>query len=388
MLSSKSHFPPLPLPECISENLVFCAGNGLTFHILEAGYTADREKPLLLLLHGFPELAFSWRKVMPSLAQAGYYVVAVDQRGYGRTTGWDNSVFSKTNLPQFTLTNLVRDMVVLVNALGYRKVQCVIGHDFGAVSSSMCALIRPDMFESVVMMSHPFKEHTALPFNTAREEFPASQPVQDIQKELRDLPEPRKHYKWYNSTAAAALHWSVPPQGLHAFLRGYIHLKSADWKGNNPHLLKAWEANELAVMPHYYIMPLHRSMPEVVATLMEDEDPDKTTVWMPEGDLDVYVQEWNRTGFQGALNWYRCQTDPAQMKDLYLFAGKKIEVPAIFISGEKDWGNYQQPGALESCPQSCLKFRGVKFIEGAGHWPQQEQPEKVVEEILSFLKGL
>ena len=388
MLSSKSHFPPLPLPECISENSVCCGANGLTFHILEAGYTADREKPLLLLLHGFPELAFSWRKVMPSLAQAGYYVVAVDQRGYGRTTGWDNSVFSKTNLPQFTLTNLVRDMVVLVNALGYGRVQCVIGHDFGAVSSSMCALMRPDMFESVVMMSHPFKEHAALPFNTAHEELPASQPVQDIQKELRDLPEPRKHYKWYNSTATAALHWSVPPQGLHSFLRGYIHLKSADWKGNNPHPLKAWEASELAVMPHYYIMPLHRSMPEVVAALMEDEDPDKTTVWMPEGDLDVYVQEWNRTGFQGALNWYRSQTDPTQMKDLYLFAGKKIEVPAIFISGEKDWGNYQQPGALESYPQSCLKFRGIKFIEGAGHWPQQEQPEKVVEEILSFLKGL
>lgn len=387
MLSSKSHFPPLPLPECISENSVCCAANGLTFHILEAGYTTDRGKPLLLLLHGFPELAFSWRKVMPSLAQAGYYVVAVDQRGYGRTTGWDNSVFSKTNLPQFALTNLVRDMVVLVNALGYGKVHCVIGHDIGAVSSSMCALMRPDMFESVVMMSHPFKEHAALPFNTAHEELPASQPVQDIQKELRDLPEPRKHYMWYNSTATAALHWSVPPQGLHAFLRGYIHLKSADWKGNNPHPLKAWEASELAVMPHYYIMPLHRSMPEVVAALMEDEDPDKTTVWMPEGDLDVYVQEWNRTGFQGALNWYRNQTDPAQMKDLYLFAGKKIEVPAIFISGEKDWGNYQQPGALESYLQSCLKFRGVKFIEGAGHWPQQEQPEKVVEEILSFLKA-
>jgi pimeloyl-ACP methyl ester carboxylesterase len=135
-------------------------------------------------------------------------------------------------------------------------------------------------------------------------------------------------------------------------------------------------------------MPLHRSMPEVVAALMEDEDPDKTTVWMPEGDLAVYVQEWNRTGFQGGLNWYRCQTDLAQMKDLHLFAGKKIEVPATFISGEKDWGNYQQPGALENYPQSCLKFYGVKFIEGAGHWPQQEQPEKVVEEILSFLKEL
>lgn len=388
MLSSKSHLPPLPLPKGISENSVYCAANNLTFHILEAGYAADREKPLLLLLHGFPELAFSWRKVMLPLAQAGYYVVAIDQRGYGRTTGWDNSGFSKVDLSQFTLTNLVRDKVILVNALGYRKVHCVIGHDFGAVASSMCALMRPDMFESVVMMSHPFKEHAPLPFDIAHDESSASQPAQDIQKELRDLPEPRKHYKWYNSTAAAALHWSVPPQGLHTFLRGYIHVKSADWRGNNPHPLKAWEASELAVMPHYYIMPLHSSMPEVVAALMEDEDPDKTTIWMPEEDLSVYVQEWNRTGFQGALNWYKSRTDPALMKDTYLFAGKKIEVPATFISGEKDWGNYQEPGALEDYPQSCLKFRGVKFIKGAGHWPQQEQPEKVVEEILSFLKEL
>ncbi|OCL11427.1 alpha/beta-hydrolase [Glonium stellatum] len=325
---------------------------------------------------------------MLPLAQAGYYVVAIDQRGYGRTTGWDNSGFSKVDLSQFTLTNLVRDKVILVNALGYRKVHCVIGHDFGAVASSMCALMRPDMFESVVMMSHPFKEHAPLPFDIAHDESSASQPAQDIQKELRDLPEPRKHYKWYNSTAAAALHWSVPPQGLHTFLRGYIHVKSADWRGNNPHPLKAWEASELAVMPHYYIMPLHSSMPEVVAALMEDEDPDKTTIWMPEEDLSVYVQEWNRTGFQGALNWYKSRTDPALMKDTYLFAGKKIEVPATFISGEKDWGNYQEPGALEDYPQSCLKFRGVKFIKGAGHWPQQEQPEKVVEEILSFLKEL
>ncbi|KAF2179393.1 alpha/beta-hydrolase [Zopfia rhizophila CBS 207.26] len=380
--------PPLPLPHGISENYVFCSANGLNFHILEAGYTPERNRPLVLLVHGYPELAFSWRKVMPSLADSGYYVVAFDQRGYGRTTGWDDSTFAKVDLSQFTMTNLVRDVVVLVNALGYREVHCIVGHDFGAVTSSMCAWMRPDLFKSVVMMSHPFKAHPGLPFNTAHGEAQDVNPLVDIQRELAKLPEPRKHYKWYNSTAVAAFQWSVPLQGLEEFLRGYLHVKSADWEGNKPHPLEGWNAKELAKMPLYYIMPLHSSMPETIALMMEKEDANKTKKWMPDEDLAVYVQEWSRTGFQGGLNWYRTSTDPAKMRDLDLFAGKKIECPATFVSGAKDWGNYQQPGAIESYPKTCTQFRGVKFIEGAGHWPQQEQPEKVVREILAFLKTL
>jgi pimeloyl-ACP methyl ester carboxylesterase len=71
-----------------------------------------------------------------------------------------------------------------------------------------------------------------------------------------------------------------------------------------------------------------------------------------------------------------------------LFAGKKIECPATFISGSKDWGNYQEPGALEKMETSCTQYKGVRFIDGAGHWPQQEQPEKVAEEMLAFIDGL
>ncbi|KAF2265357.1 alpha/beta-hydrolase [Lojkania enalia] len=385
---TKTNLPPLPLPPGISENYVYCSANGLTFHLLEAGHTPERSKPLLLLCHGFPELAFSWRKIMPSLAEAGYYVVAMDQRGFGRTTGWDDSTFANTDLSQFSMTNLVRDVVVLVHALGYREVKCIVGHDFGAVAASMCALARPDLFKSVVMMSHPFKEPAALPFNTAhgKNEEPIS-PV-DIQRELAKLPQPRKHYKWYNSTAVAAFHWSVPLQGLEAFLRGYLHVKSADWEQNQPFPLRGWTASELAKMPYYYIMPLHKSMPDIVAELMAGEDASKTKRWMPDEDLAVYVREWTRTGFQGGLNWYRAATDPAKMRDLDLFTGKKIECPAIFISGIKDWGNYQQPGAIEAYPRTCTQFKGVRFIEGAGHWPQQEQPEKVVREVLSFLESL
>ncbi|KAF2677499.1 alpha/beta-hydrolase [Lentithecium fluviatile CBS 122367] len=384
----QTNLPPLPLPEGITQSHVFCPSSGLNVHILEAGYTPERNRPLIILCHGYPELAFSWRKAMPSLAEAGYYVVAFDQRGYGRTTGWDDSTFAKTDLSQFTMTNLVRDVVVLVHALGYGEVACIVGHDFGAVTSSMCALMRPDLFKSVVMMSHPFKEHTQLPFNLAHGEAHQPQPQVDMQKELGKLPEPRKHYKWYNSTAVAALQWNAPLQGLPAFIRGYIHVKSADWDQNKPFPLRAWTASELAKMPYYYIMPYHKSMPESIALMMEGEDESKTKRWLSDEDLDVYVREWTRTGFQGGLNWYRTSTDPAKKRDLDLFASKKIECPATFISGAQDWGNYQEPGAIEKFSTTCTQFKGVTFIEGAGHWPQQEQPQKVVEAILAFLGGL
>jgi pimeloyl-ACP methyl ester carboxylesterase len=386
--TTEAGLPPLPLPDGVSENYVHCASNGLTFHILEAGYTSQQDRPLVLLCHGYPELAFSWRKIMPAIAEAGYYVVAFDQRGYGRTTGWDTSSFAETDMSQFSLTNVVRDAVVLVHALGYREVKCIVGHDFGAVTASLSALMRPDLFRSVVMMSHPYKAQAALPFNIVHGDGKNPSPSIDIQAELAKLPEPRKHYKWYNSTATAGSEWSSPAQGLRNFLRGYLHVKSADWTQNQPYALKAWSAEELAKMPHYYIMPLKRTMPETIADMMATEDASATKRWMSDADLDVYVQEWSRTGFQGGLNFYRTTTDPVRLKELDLFAGKTIECPSTFISGLQDWGNYQQPGAIEAYPQSCSDFRGIKFIEGAGHWPQQEQPEKVVKEILDFLRGL
>src|ERR1700756_2531886 len=103
--------------------------NGLDIHILEAGY-APADRPLVLLLHGFPEIAYSWRKVMPALAEAGYHAVAPDQRGYGRTSGW--SANYDDDLRPFRLLNAVRDAAGLVAALGYREAAAVIGHDFGA----------------------------------------------------------------------------------------------------------------------------------------------------------------------------------------------------------------------------------------------------------------
>src|ERR1700731_737801 len=153
----------IPLPSGIRSRFVDGI-NGLRMHVLEAGFETEG-RPGVLLLHGFPELAYSWRKLMPALAEAGYHVVAPDQRGYGRTTGWDADYDG--DLASFRILNIVRDALGLVFALGHRSVAAVVGHDFGAPVAAYCALARPDVFRSVVMMSAPFGGPPALPFGTA-----------------------------------------------------------------------------------------------------------------------------------------------------------------------------------------------------------------------------
>ncbi|RDW62380.1 hypothetical protein BP6252_11813 [Coleophoma cylindrospora] len=374
--------PPLPLPQGISQS--YLPSLDLTYHYLSAGVPS---KPLLLLLHGFPELAFSWRKIMVPLANLGYHVVAYDQRGYGRTTGWDTREYSTVDLNTFSFVRLVRDAVIFVSALGYKDVACVIGHDFGAVSASLCALMRPDIFKSLIMMSHPFRGAPQLPFNTKTPPAPPTGP--DIQAQLASLPQPRKHYKQYYSTAPAAHEMLEPKPELHAFLRGYFHLKSADWSGNQPRPLKAWTAEELAQMPYYYIPPLESNMREAVAALMSQSDPgevEKSPRWLPDAELAVYAQEWARTGFQGGLNWYRVSTAPEKyMLDVELFAGRKVVVPCVFVAGKSDWGTYQERGAVEALDDVCEQFWGTELVDGAGHWVQQEQAEKMVDIAEKFL---
>ncbi len=262
-MSTQESLPDLPLPPSIRSRYVDGI-NGLTMHVLEAGFET-KGRPCLLLLHGFPELAYSWRKVMPALAEAGYHVIAPDQRGYGRTTGWDASYDG--DLASFRLPNLVRDALGLVSAFGYRSVDAVIGHDFGSSVAAWCALIRPDVFRSVVMMSAPFAGTPQLPFNTADGPAkPAS--VDPVHRELAALPRPRKHYQWYYSTREANDDMHKATQGVHDFMRAYYHHKSADWKANTPYPLKSWSAGELAKLPTYYIMDLAEDMAATVAKEM------------------------------------------------------------------------------------------------------------------------
>ena len=158
-------------------------------------------RPCLLLLHGFPELAYSWRKIMLPLAAAGFHVVAPDQRGYGRTTGWDSDYDG--DLAPFRMLNVVKDALALVFALGHRSVAAVIGHDFGSPAAAFCALARPDVFRSVVMMSAPFAGPPSLPFAGAAGRANAATAPLTVLDDLAALARPRKHYHWYYSTREA-----------------------------------------------------------------------------------------------------------------------------------------------------------------------------------------
>ncbi|HUB44462.1 MAG TPA: alpha/beta fold hydrolase [Acetobacteraceae bacterium] len=356
--------------------------NGLGIHILESGFETPN-RPCLLLLHGFPELAYSWRNIMPPLATAGFHVVAPDLRGYGRTTGWDTG--DGHGLTSFRLLNAVRDALGLVFALGYRSVAAVIGHDFGSPVAAWCALVRPDVFRSVALMSAPFAGPPALPFDTLRN--PPAPPGPDIHGALAQLPRPRKHYQWYYSTAPANADMWHCPQGVHAFLRAYYHHKSADWPHNHPFKLTGWIAEELAKMPTYYIMDLHEDMPATVAHVMPSPETIAACRWLPDDELRVYSSEYERNGFQGGLNWYRRGTGGLDTAELQLFSNRTIDVPAMFIAGSSDWGTYQNPGAVERMRQSaCTCFTGCHLIDGAGHWVQQEQSQAVTKLLLEFLR--
>jgi len=356
--------------------------NGLDMHLLEAGFETPG-RPCLLLLHGFPELAYSWRHQMAPLAAAGFHVVAPDQRGYGRTTGWDRDYDG--DVRSFHLFNIVRDALALVSALGYQEVAAVIGHDFGSLAAGSCALIRPDVFRSVVMMSAPFGGAPPLQPPPAESAAP---PPRDEHADLAALARPRKHYQWYYSTRAASADMDHAPQGVHDFLRAYIHFKSADWKQNRPFPLERWSADELAKMPTYYIMDLDKTMAETVAAEMPSPAEVAACRWLPDEALRVYSREFERTGFLGGLQWYRCITDNRYTAEFKLFAGRTIDVPACFIAGRSDWGIYQKPRALERLEQRvCTQFRGCHLLEGAGHWVQQEQPERVTELLLEFLNA-
>ena len=368
--------------------------NGITMHALEAGFEGGG-RPAVLLVHGFPELAYSWRHVMLPLAQAGYHVIAPDQRGYGRSGGAD--VTFDQDLAPFSTLNRVRDMMALINALGHRHVAMVAGHDFGSPVAGWCALTRPDVFRSVVMMSAPFGGPPSLPLGTAspfsreslelRRDRPAQTAVvASADDELARLSPPRKHYQTYYTTRQANENMWHARQGVHDFLRAYYHMKSADWPANQPFPLASNAASEQAKLPRYYVMDLDKGMAEQVASEMPAASQIANCKWLTDEELKVYSSEYGRNGFQGGLQSYRVGRVPRLSAETRLFAGRTIDVPSLFLSGRNDWGVYQRAGSLDAMKRACTKFDGVELIDGAGHWVQQEQAAKVGNCLLAFLR--
>ncbi|KAF7316122.1 Epoxide hydrolase hydrolase [Mycena indigotica] len=393
MLSESTSWPNLP-PRVKSR---FLPVNGLRMHFLEAipeTPRADEPLGLIILLHGFPELAYSWRKVIGPLADAGYHVVAPDQRVCGRTTPAGISAQTKfdDSLLPFQMTNMVKDVVGLVHSLGYNSVVAVVGHDFGSPIAAYCALIRPDLFRSVVMMSAPFTGPPQIkPVPLPKDDLQLDPTMQMLSDALGKLDPPRTHYTHYYSTRQAGSDMLNPPNGLHAFMREYYHVKSASWEGNHdpkPHPTAVTGPADIvatmAALPHYYVMG-EPTMPLAVNGC----GPSGDDSWLTDEELAVYVQEYARTGFQGNLNWYRIKVLSGWEADCELFSGKRIEIPAMFIAGSYDWGTYQVTGAAEMMKEKvCAKMEDQDFvlIEGAGHWVQQEKSVQVVNELLRFLQ--
>ena len=361
--------------------------NGLDVHVLEAGFE-HADHPLALLLHGFPDLAYGWRHVMPLLAEAGYHVVAPDQRGFGRTTGWVNAF--DTPLEPFSLLNSTRDALALVAALGYHRTAMLVGHDFGSPIAAYCAIARPDVFPSVVLMSGPFPGAPSFPFDIANggaEPAPVTGNTEKLAVALAGLHPSRAIYQQYLATPEANADLSHPPQGLHQFLRTFFYVKSADWAGNKPHPLTAPTAEAFAQLPTYYVMERGKTMPENVAAFEPSAAEIAACRWLAEAELAVYTEEYARTGFQGGLQTYRVYADPILNSELRLFSGRTIDVPSLFIGGASDWGPYVSPGALDLMQtKATTRLHGVELIDGAGHWIQQEQPTKLSAVLLAFAR--
>jgi pimeloyl-ACP methyl ester carboxylesterase len=337
--------------------------NGLKMHILESGFQ-DRNRPCVVLLHGFPELAYTWRNQLLPLAQAGFHVIAPDLRGYGRSV--KIPVTYDDDFSQYSRRNLVSDVVGLVRALGYVKVAGVIGHDWGSPVAAWCALMRPDVFQSVVLVSTPFGRPRKAVAGI------------DIDRDLAALPRPRKRYSSYWATRGANEDMWRAPQGVHDLLRALYYFKSADWKGNKPFPLRSWSATELAKMPEYYVMDLDKTTAQTMAAVMPSKAQIAACKWMSEKDLQVYSVEYLRTGFQGGLNYYR--------GDITAFAGRTIDVPACYIAGANEWGVYQTPGAFEAMQHgACTRLTGVHLVKDAGHSVVEEQAEQVNRLLKEFL---
>ena len=309
--------------------------NGIRLRVTEQG-----TGPLVLLCHGWPELAHSWRHQLPALAAAGYHAVAPDMRGYG---GSD----APEAVDAYSLLHLVGDMVGLVAALGERDA-VVVGHDWGASVAWTCALLRPDVFRAVAAMSVPFRPRgPAAPLAA-----------------LRAAGHHSFYWLYFQPPGVAEAEFERDPA---ATLRRILGAVGSGRPRDPGRVLTLPEGGGFLDL-----------MPEPVPR------PD----WLPEADLAVMADAYRRTGFRGGLNYYR--NIDRNWELLAPWQGAPIRQPALFIAGTHDpviLGPMGQK-ALGALPQAVPGLRRTVMIEGAGHWIQQERPGEVNAALIAFLQAL
>lgn len=333
--------------------------NGTRIHVVEEG-----EGPLVILVHGFPELWYSWRFQMPFIAKAGYRVVAIDQRGYGRSTKfWQPDAYR--------IHPLVSDLVGLVSALG-EKSAILIGHDWGAPVVWTAAWLHPDMFRGVLGMSVPFsgRGQIALPGNPFGE-------VSPHKIHLKVAGPGNDFYQVYFSALDEII--VEAEEDLHGWVRDLMWTVSGDASAAAGISLEGADPIEL-IRGSALCLPHGQRMRDRFAT------PDKMPAWLTEQDLDVFVDALERGGLSGPLSFYRNLEN--NWNDLASMEGKPLTVPAMFLGAEYDVATWWGAEAIERAPDVMPNWLGSHVLPGAGHWLQQEKADETNAVIADFLKQI
>jgi pimeloyl-ACP methyl ester carboxylesterase len=310
--------------------------NGIAMHVAEQG-----RGPLVVLLHGFPEGWYSWRHQLMALAAAGFRAVAPDQRGYGRTDRPDD-------IAAYDILTLTADIIGVVEALGERQA-VVVGHDWGAPVAWHCALLRPDVFRAVGLLSVPYLQRS----------WADPKPTDG----MRALAGDREFYQLYFQEPGRA------EADLEADVRFamtmFLYALSGDATPE-----KQWR----------FLFDKGEKITDTGGL------PDRLPAWLTGDDIDYFTTEFRRTGFRGALNWYR--NLDRMWETTHFLCRAPIRQPSLFAAGDRDAVIAMYRPAYEALPRTMTDLRTNVLMPGVGHWVQQERPKEVNELLVHFLRGL
>lgn len=304
-------------------------------HLVEQG-----SGPLVLLVHGFPESWYAWRHQLPALAAAGYRAVAVDVRGYGRSS-------KPAAVDAYRMLDLVEDNVAVVDALGDESA-VVVGHDWGATIAATSALVRPDVFRAVGLLSVPYTP-------------PGGPRPSEVFAQMGGTEEFYVSYFQQPGRAEAEIEPDV-----RGWLAGFYAALSAD-------TMPAPGAPD----PHFVSR----------GGMLRDRFPTgRLPVWLSEHDLDVHAGEFERTGMTGALNRYRNMD--RDWEDLADFAGAPVTQPSLFVGGGLDASTTWLAEAIKAYPTTLPGLSASHVLDGCGHFIQQERPEEINRLLVDWLASL
>lgn len=304
--------------------------NGINMHIAEAG-----QGPVVLMLHGFPELWYSYRHQLPALADAGFHAVAPDIRGYGQSD-------APPNIEDYGMKDHLADALGILDALD-AETAVVVGHDWGAPMAWNSAVLHPDRYRAVVGLSVPFLTRSAAP------------PTDIFKAVFKDN---FFYMLYFQDPGVAEKELEADPR---VTLRTFLCAASGD------------------AVPAGF---LGKKKGDLFLAGMDN--PEKLPAWLTEADVDVFANEFKRTGFRGGLNRYR--NLDRDWHELPQLTDAKVTQPALFIGGSKD--GVLAFTSMDTMKANCSDLRDLVMIEGAGHWTQQERPKEVNEALIKFLKGL